>query len=87
MSDFRATIASGTRLIDLAALRDVLIAAIVAPETRPGEVAALSKQLSDVLIQIEALAPPKTVGTPLDELDERRRGRGASAPRKERPAR
>ncbi len=50
-------------------------------------VAGLAKQLTDVLQQIAAAAPPETAGSPLDELAERRDRRGASPPRTERPAR
>lgn len=87
MATFREAVASGSRLTALTALRDVLAARITDDETRSGEVAQLSKQLADVLIQIERLDPPKEAGNPLDELAERRAGRGASAPRAERTGR
>lgn len=87
MATFREAVATGSRLAALTALRDVLAVRITDDETRGGEVAQLSKQLADVLAQIERLDPPKEAGNPLDELAERRAGRGASAPRAERSGR
>ncbi|MEV4670983.1 hypothetical protein AB0K34_04950 [Actinomadura sp. NPDC049382] len=77
--------ATGSRLTALRALRDRLAAEIDAGPM-PRDLAALSRQLTDVLAQIEALAPPEQKGTPLDELANRRAGRGATAPRAGRAA-
>lgn len=71
--------ASGSRLTALTALRDHLATAIDGCESMR-DLAALSRQLTDVLAQIETLAPPEQKGTPLDELAKRRTGRGAAAP-------
>lgn len=78
---------SGNRLDTLRSLRDVLARSIDGTDSGR-DVAALSRQLTDVLEQIEtaekASAPVK--GTPLDELRSRRRARGAGAGVRERPA-
>jgi hypothetical protein len=71
--------ATGSRLTALRALRDRLAAEIDGCESAR-DVAALSRQLTDVLSQIDGLAPPEQKGTPLDELAKRRTGRGAAAP-------
>ena len=78
--------ASGSRLAALESLRDLLAAEIDAGPA-PRDLAALSRQLTDVLAQIEQLAPPEKKGTPLDELAKRRAGRGAAAPGASRAAR
>ncbi|MCZ1070810.1 hypothetical protein [Rhodococcus sp. A5(2022)] len=64
--------ASGDRLKALEALRDRLAREIEACESSR-DVAALSRQLTDVLKQIEDLAPPaEEERSPLDELAQRR---------------
>jgi hypothetical protein len=65
--------ASGDRLAALRDLRDLLVTTITATDS-PRDVAALSRQVTDVLAQIaevEADAPDQT-GTALDELRKRR---------------
>lgn len=58
MSNLAKTAAAGVRLETLRALRDRLAQEIDASGS-PRDVAALSKQLTDVLEQIEALTPPE----------------------------
>lgn len=74
--------AAGDRLATLRDLRDVLAKSIVEPQPGPA-IAALSRQLTDVLSQIEAAekAVPEQKGTALDELQKRRAARGAGASR------
>lgn len=76
---------SGDRLRALVAIRDSL--AVQLEGAGPREAAGLAKQLVEVVDKIEAAAPPKTKGTPLDELAKARAKRGASAPRTVRPPR
>lgn len=87
MSSLIEAARSGDRLTTLRALRDVLAATItIASSGR--DVAALSRQLTEVLAQIEALEKaPEVKGTPLDELEKRRSTRqpGASGTRRRRP--
>lgn len=77
--------AEGDRTATLKALRDRLAREIERCESGR-DVAALSRQLTYVLEQIDA-NPGEVEGSPLDDLAKRRAGRGASAPRKTRPAR
>lgn len=67
------SVRSGSRLAALRALRDV-IAETVAKTDSARDVASLSRQLMDVLGQIEAVEKtgPEERGTPLDELEKRR---------------
>lgn len=76
------TAATGDRLATLRDLRDVLAKSIVETDSGPA-VAALSRQLTDVLSQIEVAekAEPEQKGTALDELQKRRAARGAGAAR------
>jgi hypothetical protein len=69
--------ASGDRLSTLQALRDVLAGEIEAVATPSAAKASLARQLTLVLAEIEHLAPPEQKGTPLDQLEQRRRARGA----------
>lgn len=75
--------ASGDRLVALRALRSVLAATITAGPP-PRDLAALSRQLTDVLAQIEEAekSAPEHKGTPLDELEKRRAARGAKPARR-----
>ncbi len=75
--DFVEAVGSGDRVVSLRALRDVLAASIAAAES-PRDVAPLARQLSLVLAEIDDLVPPEQKGTPLDQLTERRRRRGAA---------
>lgn len=65
---------SGDRLATLQALRDTLADQIA--ETDSGrDMAALSRQLTDVLKQIVDIAPEKKAGDPVDEIAARRAAR------------
>lgn len=79
--------ATGDRLETLRRLRDTIAEAMCAHDVAARDVAALSGRLSAVLAEIAELAPTETTGTSLDELDSRRRARGAAPARRERPAR
>ena len=68
---------TGERVTALEELRDVLARAIDGCESAR-DLAALSRQMTDVLAQLDELAPPATKGTALDELTRRRQGRSAS---------
>ena len=78
MTTVHAAVQTGSRLDALRALRDTLARSIDGSDSGR-DVAALSRQLTDVLSQIEAAekasAPAK--GTPLDELARRRGGSAA----------
>lgn len=78
---------TGNRLETLRALRDTIAAAMTGRDVAARDLAALSRQLTLVLAEIAELAPTETTGTSLDELDARRRSRGAAPARRERPAR
>lgn len=73
---------SESRRDSLVAMRDVLAAAVDGCDSMR-DLPALTRQLSDVLRQLEeiAAAGPKTpeVRSPLDELNARRAARGATA--------
>lgn len=68
MGDFQLAIDGGDRLEILRALRGELASAI--KDASPGVLAPLSKQLLEVLLQIEDLSPKEVKGTPLDELEQ-----------------
>lgn len=71
--------ASGDRVATLRALRDLLAAEIEGCGSAR-DVAALSRQLTMVMVEIAELAPPVAKkGTPLDELRARRTARGATS--------
>lgn len=69
---------TGDRLTTLRALRDHLAAAIDGCDSMR-DLAALSRQLADVVAQIDALDPPKTEVSPADEVAQRRARRRAGA--------
>lgn len=73
--------ASGDVAATLTALRDLLAHAIV--ETKSArEISSLSRQILDVLKELEGRKPPvKTAPTGLDQLAERRKSRHKSTPR------
>jgi len=77
--DVRDAAASGDRLRTLRALRDRLADEIDVCDS-PRDLAPLTRELSRVMAEIDALAPPESKGTPLDELAKRRAARGANAP-------
>lgn len=62
---------SGDRVKALTELRDTLAREIEACDSAR-DVAALSRQLTDVLAMLAKAAPPESKGTPLDELASRR---------------
>lgn len=64
--------ASDDRVRTLRVLRDRIAASIDACES-DRDLAALSRQLTDVLAQIEEIAPAPREVSPLDELAQRRR--------------
>jgi hypothetical protein len=66
-------VATGTELESLTALRDRLAVEIDKFETKPAEVASLSRQLVDVLGRIAAIKPPTK--SKVDEIAERREAR------------
>jgi hypothetical protein len=68
-----AAAAAESRLAGLSALRDLLAEQIEVCDS-PRDLAPLSRQLTDVLAQIEAVekAAPEKKGSPLDELQNRR---------------
>jgi len=74
----RDSAASGNRLAALRDLRDVLADQIMLCES-PRDLAALSRQLTDVLQQIDAATPAKPKGDAVDEITARRAARGAGA--------
>lgn len=83
--DLVAAAASGSRLRTLEALRDVLAVSIGKADL--DKRAPLAARLTDVLEQIEKLAPAKKVGDPVDEIAKRRTSRRAgSATASRRPA-
>ena len=69
---------TGDRLKTLRALRDHLAVAIDGCDSMR-DLAALSRQLTDVVAQIDALDPPKTETSPADEVAQRRARRRAGA--------
>ena len=79
MADLIETAATGDRLATLRDLRDLLAREIVACESSR-DLAALSRQLTDVLAQIEALAPAEKKGDAVDEIAARRSARRPVSP-------
>lgn len=71
------TASKGNRLATLQALRDTIAKQIDLSDSGR-DVAALSRQLTDVLTQISNLDVEAT-GDPIDEIAQRRTARGASA--------
>ena len=74
--------ATGDRLAALQQLRAILAARIAKPRTAARDVAALSRQLTEVMVQIEAAtrkAAAKQKGTATDELAARRAARQPGA--------
>lgn len=69
---------TGDRLAALSVLRDRLAREIDQCDSAR-DIAALSRQLTDVLVQIEGLAPVEQKGSPLDELAKRRGRRPGTA--------
>ena len=67
-----ASVASGDQVLALEALRDHL--AVTIEDAPPGAVAAIAKQLREVLADLAAKVP-RQEGTALDELQRRRAAR------------
>lgn len=70
--------ATDDRLKALVALRGALARSIDACDSMR-DLAALSRQLTDVLVQIEKVSPPEQKGDAVDEIAERRAARRAGA--------
>lgn len=66
--------ASNDRLATLVALRNTLARSIDECESMR-DLAALSRQMTDVLAQIDAVAPPEQKGDAVDEIAARRAAR------------
>ena len=66
------------RVATLQAMRDVLATAVDTCES-PRDLPALTRQLADVLRQLEDLAPPSVEVDDVDEIAQRRAARHASA--------
>jgi hypothetical protein len=64
--------AQAGRASALEALRDHLAGLIDAFDGPPRDIAPITKQLADVVRELDLLAPPERKGTPLDELAARR---------------
>lgn len=79
-ADLHHVVQTGDRLASLRAMRDHL--AETAQIARPQYVAAIHKQLADVMAQIDALAPPAKAKTVTDEVAEARakRAKGRKTP-------
>jgi len=75
VADLPEVVATGDRWASLVALRDLLAAQIEAAV--PRDVAALSRQLRDVMADLDAR--PDAKASPVDELKERRTGRRKAA--------
>jgi len=71
MSDLQKIVSDGNRWESLVALRDLLAEQLVVAS--PRDVAALSRQLRDVLTELDSR--PVEKASPVDELTSRRRTR------------
>jgi hypothetical protein len=65
-------VASNDRVAALTALRDYLAGLVDEFDGSPKDIAPITKQLADVLRELDGLAPPMRKGTALDELAARR---------------
>jgi len=63
---------SGDRVTALLALRDYLAGLIDSFDGAPKDIAPITKQLADVVRELDELAPVQRKGTALDELAARR---------------
>jgi hypothetical protein len=64
--------ASGDRVQALTALRDYLAGLVDTHDGSAKDIAPITKQLADVVRELDGLAPPMRKGTALDELAARR---------------
>ena len=63
---------SGDRVASLTALRDFLAGLVDDFDGAPKDIAPITKQLADVVRELDGLAPVQRKGTALDELAARR---------------
>ena len=63
---------SGDRVVGLLALRDFLASLVDDFDGAPKDIAPITKQLADVVRELDGLAPVQRKGTALDELAARR---------------
>jgi len=63
---------SGDRVASLSALRDYLAGLVDDFDGAPKDIAPITKQLADVVRELDGLAPVQRKGTALDELAARR---------------
>ena len=66
------SVASGDRVTGLLALRDYLASLIDSFDGAPKDIAPITKQLADVVRELDELSPVQRKGTALDELAARR---------------
>jgi hypothetical protein len=64
--------ASGDRVQSMTALRDYLAGLVDMHDGPAKDIAPITKQLADVIRELDGLAPPMRKGTALDELAARR---------------
>jgi hypothetical protein len=67
-----ASFFSGDRVASLTALRDYLAGLVDGFDGAPKDIAPITKQLADVVRELDVLAPVQRKGTALDELAARR---------------
>jgi hypothetical protein len=65
-------VSGGDRVQALTALRDFLAGLVDGFDGSPKDIAPITKQLADVVRELDGLAPPMRKGTALDELAARR---------------
>lgn len=82
----RDVVAEGDRLKSLAAIRDHLAATLDDPLCPPQSVAALTKQLAEVMRELASIAPPEQESTVDEIASQRRKRRQATAVSKRRSA-
>jgi hypothetical protein len=71
-SSLRDAASTGDRVQALTALRDYLAGLVDGFDGSPKDIAPITKQLADVVRELDGLAPAIRKGTPLDELAARR---------------
>ena len=71
-SSLRESVSGGDRVQSLTALRDYLAGLVDDFDGHPRDIAPITKQLADVIRELDGLAPAIRKGTPLDELAARR---------------
>ena len=68
----RDAVCTGDRVSGLTALRDFLAGMVEDFDGAPKDIAPITKQLADVIRELDLLAPVSRKGTALDELAARR---------------